>query len=68
MNLLFEIEKVQKVIDDNKEDKIAKRELENIGFMLSFAAVQKHVEQLKSDLNLKPFKSWTIFCNISLKN
>ena len=29
-NLLFEIEKVQKVIDDNKEDKIAKRELENI--------------------------------------
>ena len=29
-NLLFEIEKIQKVIDDNKEDKVAKRELENI--------------------------------------
>jgi ribosomal protein S15P/S13E len=29
-NLLFEIEKIHKVIDDNKEDKVAKRELENI--------------------------------------
>jgi len=29
-NLLFEIEKIQKVIDENKEDKVAKRELENI--------------------------------------
>ncbi|WP_343670062.1 hypothetical protein [Chitinophaga sp.] len=29
-SLLFEIEKIQKVIDENKEDKVAKRELENI--------------------------------------
>lgn len=29
-NLLFEIEKIQQVIEDNKEDKVAKRELENI--------------------------------------
>ncbi|WP_294277965.1 hypothetical protein [uncultured Chryseobacterium sp.] len=29
-NLLFEIEKIQKVIDENKDDKVAKRELENI--------------------------------------
>jgi hypothetical protein len=29
-SLLFEIEKIQKVIEDNKEDKVAKRELENI--------------------------------------
>lgn len=29
-NLLFEIEKTQKVIEENKEDKVAKRELENI--------------------------------------
>jgi ribosomal protein S15P/S13E len=29
-NLLFEIEKIQKVLDENKEDKVAKRELENI--------------------------------------
>ena len=29
-NLLFEIEKIQQVIKDNKEDKVAKRELENI--------------------------------------
>lgn len=29
-NLLFEIEKIEKVIDENKEDKVAKRELENI--------------------------------------
>ncbi|MDV3586786.1 hypothetical protein CMU68_16545 [Elizabethkingia anophelis] len=29
-DLLFEIEKIQKVIDENKEDKVAKRELENI--------------------------------------
>ena len=29
-NLLFEIEKIQKVIDENKEDRVAKRELENI--------------------------------------
>ena len=29
-NLLFEIEKIQKVLEDNKEDKVAKRELENI--------------------------------------
>jgi ribosomal protein S15P/S13E len=29
-NLLFEIEKIQKVIDENKEDKVARRELENI--------------------------------------
>jgi len=29
-NLLFEIEKIQKVIEENKEDKVAKRELENI--------------------------------------
>jgi hypothetical protein len=28
--LLFEIEKIRKVIDENKDDKIAKRELENI--------------------------------------
>lgn len=28
--LLFEIEKIQKVIEENKEDKVAKRELENI--------------------------------------
>lgn len=29
-NLLFEIEKIQKVLDENKDDKVAKRELENI--------------------------------------
>ena len=29
-NLLFEIEKIEKVIDENKDDKVAKRELENI--------------------------------------
>ena len=29
-NLLFEIEKIQKVIDENQDDKVAKRELENI--------------------------------------
>jgi ribosomal protein S15P/S13E len=29
-NLLFEIVKIEKVIDENKEDKVAKRELENI--------------------------------------
>ena len=29
-NLLFEIEKIQRVIDENKDDKVAKRELENI--------------------------------------
>jgi len=29
-NLLFEIEKIQKVIEENKDDKVAKRELENI--------------------------------------
>ncbi|HQZ78488.1 MAG TPA: hypothetical protein PK190_11020, partial [Bacteroidia bacterium] len=29
-SLLFEIEKIQKVIEENKEDKVAKRELENI--------------------------------------
>lgn len=29
-NLLFEIEKIQKVLEENKEDKVAKRELENI--------------------------------------
>lgn len=29
-NLLFEIEKIQKVLDENKEDKVARRELENI--------------------------------------
>lgn len=29
-NLLFEIEKIEKVIEDNKDDKVAKRELENI--------------------------------------
>lgn len=29
-NLLFEIEKIQKVIDENKDDKVARRELENI--------------------------------------
>jgi hypothetical protein len=29
-NLLFEIEKIEKVIEENKEDKVAKRELENI--------------------------------------
>lgn len=29
-DLLFEIEKIQKVIDENKDDKVAKRELENI--------------------------------------
>lgn len=29
-NLLFEIEKIQKVIDENSDDKIARRELENI--------------------------------------
>jgi ribosomal protein S15P/S13E len=29
-NLLFEIEKIQQVIEENKEDKVAKRELENI--------------------------------------
>lgn len=28
--LLFEIEKIQKVIEENKDDKVAKRELENI--------------------------------------
>jgi ribosomal protein S15P/S13E len=28
--LLFEIEKIQKVLEENKEDKVAKRELENI--------------------------------------
>jgi len=29
-SLLFEIEKIQKVIDENRDDKVAKRELENI--------------------------------------
>ncbi|MEO9257502.1 MAG: hypothetical protein ABI207_03915, partial [Crocinitomicaceae bacterium] len=29
-NLLFEIEKLQKVLEENKEDKVAKRELESI--------------------------------------
>ncbi|MHB8261067.1 MAG: hypothetical protein ACYDEC_12410 [Bacteroidia bacterium] len=29
-NLLFEIEKLQRVLDENKEDKVAKRELESI--------------------------------------
>lgn len=29
-NLLFEIEKIRKVIDENRDDKVAKRELENI--------------------------------------
>lgn len=29
-NLLFEIEKIQKVLEENKEDKVATRELENI--------------------------------------
>lgn len=29
-SLLFEIEKIEKVIEENKEDKVAKRELENI--------------------------------------
>jgi ribosomal protein S15P/S13E len=29
-NLLFEIEKIQRVLEENKEDKVAKRELENI--------------------------------------
>lgn len=29
-NALFEIEKIQKVLDENKDDKVAKRELENI--------------------------------------
>jgi len=29
-NLLFEIEKIQKVIEENNDDKVAKRELENI--------------------------------------
>ena len=29
-SLLFEIEKIQKVIEENREDKVAKRELENI--------------------------------------
>lgn len=29
-NLLFESEKIQKVLEENKEDKVAKRELENI--------------------------------------
>lgn len=29
-NLLFEIEKIQKVLEENKEDKVAKRELDNI--------------------------------------
>jgi ribosomal protein S15P/S13E len=29
-NLLFEIEKIEKVLDENKDDKVAKRELENI--------------------------------------
>lgn len=29
-NLLFEIEKIEKVIEENKDDKVAKRELENI--------------------------------------
>src|SRR5690606_6444812 len=29
-NLLFEIEKIQIVLEENKEDKVAKRELENI--------------------------------------
>jgi ribosomal protein S15P/S13E len=29
-NLLFEIQKIQKVLEDNKDDKVAKRELENI--------------------------------------
>jgi len=29
-NLLFEIEKIQKVLEENNEDKVAKRELENI--------------------------------------
>lgn len=29
-SLLFEIEKIQKVIEENKEDKVAKKELENI--------------------------------------
>lgn len=29
-NLLFEIEKIQKVLEENKDDKVARRELENI--------------------------------------
>jgi ribosomal protein S15P/S13E len=29
-NLLFEIEKIQRVLEENKEDKVAKRELDNI--------------------------------------
>ena len=29
-NLLFEIEKIQRVLEENKDDKVAKRELENI--------------------------------------
>jgi ribosomal protein S15P/S13E len=29
-NLLFEIEKIEKVLEENKDDKVAKRELENI--------------------------------------
>ncbi len=29
-NLLFEIEKIQKVLEENKDDKVAKRELEKI--------------------------------------
>ncbi|MFY9158302.1 hypothetical protein [Aquirufa ecclesiirivi] len=29
-NLLFEIEKIQKVLEENKDDKVAKRELDNI--------------------------------------
>jgi ribosomal protein S15P/S13E len=29
-SLLFEIEKIQRVVEENKEDKVAKRELENI--------------------------------------
>ncbi|MDZ7612783.1 MAG: hypothetical protein U5K51_02930 [Flavobacteriaceae bacterium] len=29
-NLLFEIGKIQKVLEENKDDKVAKRELENI--------------------------------------
>lgn len=37
-NILFEIEKIQKVIEENKEDKVAKRELESI--------VQAHINIL----------------------
>ncbi len=42
-NLLFEIEKIKKVIEENKDDKVAKRELENI--------VDSHISQLKHFIN-----------------